>query len=52
MSDEPRLDLTSADSPHFSTAGDDAAAMPWTEIQAGRFLPRRVRGSCHGRALG
>jgi hypothetical protein len=52
MSDEPPLDLTAPDSPHFSTAGDAADAAPWTEIEAGRFLPRRVRGSCHGRALG
>ena len=28
----------------------DVAA--WTEIEAGRFMPRRVRGSFQGRALG
>jgi hypothetical protein len=25
---------------------------PWEEIEAGRFMPRRVRGSCRGLALG
>ena len=24
----------------------------WEEIAPGRFMPRRVRGSCHGRVLG
>jgi|GEM_PF-1547843 len=24
----------------------------WTEVDPGRFMPRRVRGSCVGRALG
>ena len=26
--------------------------LAWEEIAPGRFMPRRVRGSCHGRALG
>jgi hypothetical protein len=25
---------------------------PWEEIEAGRFMPRRIRGSHRGRALG
>jgi hypothetical protein len=29
---------------------DEVAA--WEEIEAGRFMPRRVRGSDRGRALG
>jgi hypothetical protein len=29
---------------------DDVAA--WEEVEAGRFMPRRVRGSDRGRALG
>jgi hypothetical protein len=24
----------------------------WEEIEAGRFKPRRIRGSCRGRELG
>ena len=31
----------------------DADAVPaWEEIAPGRYMPRRVRGSCHGRVLG
>jgi hypothetical protein len=25
---------------------------PWEEIDAGRYMPRRTRGSCRGRELG
>ena len=38
--------------PHFSTENDGSELAAWTEIENGRFMPRRVRGSCHGRALG
>ncbi len=31
---------------------DDGRAAAWTEIEPGRFMPRRTRGSCKGRALG
>lgn len=26
--------------------------MPWEEVSAGRYMPRRIRGSCVGRELG
>ena len=37
--------------------GSDAAApieevLAWEEIAAGRFMPRRIRGSLRGRVLG
>jgi hypothetical protein len=38
--------------PHFS---DDAAAAEvraWEQIDVGRYMPRRIKGSCKGRALG
>ena len=37
---------------HFSIVGNEAGLPAWTEIEEGRFMPRRVRGSFHGRALG
>ncbi len=40
------------DCPHFSTEGDSPDLPAWTEVEGGRFMPRRVRGSCRGRALG
>ena len=36
---------------HFST-DVEAEALAWEEIEAGRFMPRRIRGSFRGRALG
>jgi hypothetical protein len=30
----------------------EATERPWEEIEAGRFMPRRIRGSFRGRALG
>ncbi|MCP4787818.1 MAG: hypothetical protein GY903_02440 [Fuerstiella sp.] len=45
--------LSSPESPHFCTHGDGAEDVPaWTEVEEGRFMPRRVRGSNQGRALG
>jgi hypothetical protein len=32
-----------------TTAG---AALPWEQIENGRYMPRRIRGSCRGRELG
>jgi len=53
MSDEPNTNnLSGPDSPHFRADGDPAEIAAWTEIEAGRFMPRRVRGSFQGRALG
>jgi hypothetical protein len=44
--------LFGVDALQFSIDGDASDAAAWTEIEAGRFLPRRVRGSFPGRALG
>ena len=51
MSQEPQHEAA-AESPHFLVAGNDGELAAWTEIEAGRFMPRRVRGSYLGRALG
>jgi hypothetical protein len=32
-------------------AGPDAVPA-WEEVDAGRYMPRRIKGSCKGRALG
>ncbi|MBS0260335.1 MAG: hypothetical protein JSS02_00150 [Planctomycetes bacterium] len=37
---------------HFSIEGDQTGLPAWTEVAEGRFMPRRVRGSFPGRALG
>jgi hypothetical protein len=45
-------ELNGPESPHFSLNDDGTGAAAWTEVDKGRFMPRRVRGSFHGRALG
>ena len=30
----------------------DGEVPAWEEVDTGRFMPRRIRGSCKGRALG
>lgn len=52
MSQRQNEIANASDSPHFSTEADAADLAAWTEIEAGRFMPRRVRGSYLGRALG
>jgi len=47
-----RETLSGPESPHFSTQDDTADAAAWTEVDHGRYMPRRVRGSNRGRALG
>jgi len=41
-----------AETPHFSADVPEGEVAAWTEIEEGRFMPRRVRGSFQGRALG
>lgn len=50
--DSTNAKLAGQEGPHFSIDGDTADVHAWTEIEAGRYMPRRVRGSCVGRALG
>ena len=44
--------LTGPQSPHFTVDDEIQDFAAWTEVDEGRFMPRRIRGSCHGRALG
>ena len=46
------VDLNGSESPHFSDDQTSDTYPAWEEVDAGRFMPRRVRGSCQGRALG
>jgi hypothetical protein len=52
MSQQQNNIASAIESPHFSIEAGDADLAAWTEIEAGRFMPRRVRGSNLGRALG
>jgi hypothetical protein len=46
------IDLNGPESPHFSSDQTPDAYPAWEEVDPGRYMPRRVRGSCQGRALG
>lgn len=49
----PGASLPAVDqSPHFQLPDTEQPVAAWTEIEPGRFMPKRVRGSCQGRALG
>jgi len=52
MSHESSENTLTGPAAHFSVEGDQPGMPAWTEIEEGRFMPRRVRGSYHGRALG
>lgn len=45
-------DFVSDESPHFSADSQQQEFAAWEEVDKGRFMPRRVRGSNPGRALG
>jgi hypothetical protein len=36
----------------FTGEGNSTETPAWEEVAAGRFMPRRIKGSCKGRALG
>jgi hypothetical protein len=38
--------------PHFVAEPAVEEAPAWEQIAEGRYMPRRIRGSCRGRALG
>jgi hypothetical protein len=38
--------------PHFTEEAGPEQSGAWEEIDVGRFMPRRTRGSFRGRALG
>jgi hypothetical protein len=37
---------------HFTAEPAEPEAQAWEEVEKGRFMPRRTRGSFKGRALG
>ena len=41
-----------ATSAQFAGESVQGEARAWEEVDRGRFMPRRIKGSCKGRALG
>jgi hypothetical protein len=38
--------------PPVADSSEEEQMAAWEQIEKGRYMPRRVRGSCHGRELG
>ena len=53
-SEVPRTDQTSeqATAAHFTGEVTPGEGPAWEQVEAGRYMPRRIRGSYKGRALG
>lgn len=55
MTNERPQDGSTPDAPtaaHFVVEADASDSPAWQQVEAGRYMPRRIRGSCKGRALG
>ena len=49
---KPYGDFAGPEGPHFNADEAPGEIAAWEEVAAGRYMPRRVRGSCQGRVLG
>ena len=46
-------EIALATAPQFTGAAEAPDAVgAWEQIDTGRYMPRRIKGSCKGRALG
>ena len=37
---------------HFRAEAEPDEVTAWEQVDTGRYMPRRIKGSCKGRALG
>jgi hypothetical protein len=52
-SEQPREDAVErATAGQFTSEAGSGEAPAWEEVASGRYMPRRIKGSCKGRALG
>lgn len=49
---ESRKESTPATADQFTGAAGTDEVRAWEEVDSGRYMPRRIKGSCKGRALG
>jgi hypothetical protein len=53
MAEEQRREEVPVQSaPHFAHEPVPGEVRAWEQIESGRYMPRRIKGSCKGRALG
>jgi len=54
-SEQPRDragEVEQATAAQFADEAEPAEVRAWEQVDAGRYMPRRIKGSCRGRALG
>ena len=52
-SEQPRdRGIETHQAPQFTSDAGADEAVAWEEVDTGRYMPRRIKGSCKGRALG
>jgi hypothetical protein len=55
VSQELRDQASNSEQPTSAQFADESLpgeVQAWEEVDVGRFMPRRIKGSCKGRALG
>jgi hypothetical protein len=45
-------EVEQATAAQFNDAEGPAEVAAWEQVDTGRYMPRRIKGSCKGRALG
>jgi hypothetical protein len=50
-SEQPR-DQAEPTAAQFAVEAEPADVRAWEQVDEGRYMPRRIKGSCKGRALG
>ena len=48
----PRDHVEQATAAQFSDTPEPHEVQAWEQVDTGRYMPRRIKGSCKGRALG
>jgi hypothetical protein len=49
---QPANEIETAAAGQFTGEADFEQAAAWEEVSTGRYMPRRIKGSYRGRALG
>ena len=52
QSEQKNGDAEQATAAQFAMDTEAADVRAWEQVDTGRYMPRRIKGSCKGRALG
>ena len=51
-SEQPRDRAEGPTAAQFAVEAEPEELRAWEQVEEGRYMPRRIKGSCKGRALG